>query len=126
MPAGRRLIQTSIETGLLLSHERLVTSITASSLVESIYKGAIVSKSTRVSGKSPYNPGSTFSRCENMCEFNVFLNGKVQFKDVIYAKVDAGTVLVKNILGEAKEFKNCQIFEVDVPNTRLVLSEVKP
>jgi predicted RNA-binding protein len=35
-------------------------------------------------------------------------------------------VTVKNILGEAKEFKNCKIVEVDVPNTRLVLSALKP
>lgn len=56
-----------------------------------------------------------------MCEFNVILNGKVEFKDVIYAKVDGANVVVKNILGEGKEFKNCKIVEADVPNTRLVL-----
>lgn len=56
-----------------------------------------------------------------MCEFNVILNGKVEFKDVIYAKVNGDNVTVKNILGQAKEFKNCKIIEVDVPNTRLVL-----
>lgn len=61
-----------------------------------------------------------------MCEFNVILNGKTQFKDVIYAKVDGDTVTVKNILGEAKEFKGCQIIGVDVPNTRLLLSPIKP
>jgi predicted RNA-binding protein len=61
-----------------------------------------------------------------MCEFNVILNGKVQFKDVVYTKVDADIVVVRNILGEGKEFKNCKIVEVDVPNTRLVLSELKP
>jgi predicted RNA-binding protein len=57
-----------------------------------------------------------------MCEFNVILDGKVQFRDVIFAKVDGLNVTVKNILGEAKEFKNCRIVDVDVPNTRLVLS----
>ena len=57
-----------------------------------------------------------------MCEFNVILNGKVEFKDVVYVKVDGDNVTVKNILGEGKEFKNCKIVEVDVPNTRLVLS----
>jgi predicted RNA-binding protein len=57
-----------------------------------------------------------------MCEFNVILNGKVEFKDVIYAKVNGDDVIVKSILGEPKEFKNCKIIEVDVPNTRLVLS----
>ena len=56
-----------------------------------------------------------------MCEFNIILDGKVQFKDVIYTKVDGDNVTVKNIMGESKEFKGCKIIEVDVPNTRLVL-----
>lgn len=59
-----------------------------------------------------------------MCEFNVVLNGKSQFRDVIYAKVEGDKITVKNILGEAKEFKGCRIVEVDVPNTRLVLSSI--
>lgn len=60
-----------------------------------------------------------------MCEFNVILDGKIQFKDVIYIKVDGDNVTVKNIMGEGKEFKGCKIVEVDVPNTRLVLSALK-
>jgi predicted RNA-binding protein len=61
-----------------------------------------------------------------MCEFNVILNGKTLFKDVVYAKTEGATVTVKNILGEAKEFKNCKITEVDVNSTRLVLTALKP
>jgi len=61
-----------------------------------------------------------------MCEFNVILNGKTQFKDVIYAKVEGDNVTVKNILGEAKEFKDYKIVEVDVNSTRLVLAALKP
>jgi len=57
-----------------------------------------------------------------MCEFNVILNGKIQFRDVIYAKTDNNNVTVKNILGETKEFKNCRIVEVDVNATRLILA----
>ncbi len=60
-----------------------------------------------------------------MCEFNVILNGKTQFKDVVYAKNDGSNVIVKNVLGETKEFKNCTIIEVDVNSTRLVLNSVK-
>jgi len=60
-----------------------------------------------------------------MCEFNVILNGKIQFKDVIYAKVEGDDVTVKNILGEAKEFKGYRIVEVDVNTARLVLSALK-
>lgn len=61
-----------------------------------------------------------------MCEFNVILNGKVEFKDVIYVKVEGDNVRVNNVLGEGKEFKNCKIVEVDVNSTRLVLATLKP
>jgi predicted RNA-binding protein len=61
-----------------------------------------------------------------MCEFNVILNGETVFKDVVYAKVENNNVTLKSILGEAKEFKNCKIVEVDVNSTRLVLAAVKP
>jgi predicted RNA-binding protein len=60
-----------------------------------------------------------------MCEFNVILNGKTVFKDVVYAKTEDNNVTVKNIMGEAKEFKNCEITEVDVNSTRLVLVVIK-
>jgi predicted RNA-binding protein len=60
-----------------------------------------------------------------MCEFNVILNGKTQFKDVVYAKTENNNT-VKNVLGETKEFKNCKITEVDVNSTRLVLTAIKP
>ncbi len=61
-----------------------------------------------------------------MCEFNVILNGKTLFKDVVYARTDGTSVIVKSVLGEAKEFKNCKITEVDVNSTRLVLTATKP
>ena len=65
--------------------------------------------------------------CERkMCEFNVILNGKTQFKDVVYAKAENNNVTIKNILGETKEFKNCKITEVNVNSTRLVLTAIKP
>ena len=59
-----------------------------------------------------------------MCEFNVIFNGKIQLKDVIYAKAEGTNVVVKNILGETKEFKDCKIIEVDVNFARLVLSAI--
>lgn len=61
-----------------------------------------------------------------MCEFNVILDGKTLFKDVVYAKTEGNNVIVKNVLGEAKEFKNCKITEINVNSTRLVLTAVKP
>ena len=57
-----------------------------------------------------------------MCEFKVLLSGKTVFKDVVYAKMNGNSTAVRNVLGESKEFKNCKIAEVDVNNTRLVLS----
>ena len=60
-----------------------------------------------------------------MCEFNVIIDGKVQFRDVIYSKVDGENITVRNIMGEAKEFKGYKIVEIDVPNTRLVLFSLK-
>jgi len=59
-----------------------------------------------------------------MCEFNVILNGKTQFKDVVYAKTEMNNVIVKSIMGETKEFRNCKIVEVDVNATRLVLASL--
>ncbi len=57
-----------------------------------------------------------------MCEFNVILNGKTTFKDVIYAKAQDGNITVKNVLGETRQFKDCVITEVDVNATRLILT----
>jgi predicted RNA-binding protein len=56
-----------------------------------------------------------------MCEFNVIIDGKIQFRDVIFSKVNGENVTVKNILGQMQEYKGYKIVEVDVPNTRLVL-----
>jgi predicted RNA-binding protein len=58
-----------------------------------------------------------------MCEFNVIFNGKIEFKDVIYAKQETGRVVTKDVMGAAKEFAGCKILEVDVPNARLVLGQ---
>ena len=60
-----------------------------------------------------------------MCEFNVILDGQTVFGDVIYAKVEGSTIVVRNILGEAKEYRNVKITEVDVITARLVL-EIMP
>lgn len=56
-----------------------------------------------------------------MCEFKVFLNGEKVFEDAVYIKSRDGKITLKNILGEAKEFDNCQIAEVNVPSEKIVL-----
>jgi predicted RNA-binding protein len=60
-----------------------------------------------------------------MCEFTVILNGKAVFKDVVYAKMESNNVVVKDVLGEIREFRDSKIIEVDVNSTRLVLSNVQ-
>lgn len=57
-----------------------------------------------------------------MCEFKVILDGKMAFKDATYAKMENNNVIVKDVLGESREFKNCRIIEVNVNSTSLVLS----
>lgn len=58
-----------------------------------------------------------------MCEFNVILDGKTVLKDVIYAKMENNNLIVRDVLGNSKEFRNCKIVEVDVNATRLVISK---
>lgn len=60
-----------------------------------------------------------------MCEFKVILNGEILFQDVVYAKAEGNKIIVKNVLGEAKEFKNCKIDEVNVNTTKLILKTTK-
>jgi predicted RNA-binding protein len=57
-----------------------------------------------------------------MCEFKVILNGREVWNDVVYARVENGKVMLRNVAGELKEFRNCKIVEVDVNTTRLVLA----
>jgi predicted RNA-binding protein len=57
-----------------------------------------------------------------MCEFTVILDGKIVFKDAVHAKMESNNVVVRDVLGESKDFRDCKIVEVDVNSTRLVLS----
>lgn len=57
-----------------------------------------------------------------MCEFKVILNGEEVFRDVVYAKADDGKVIVKDVIGETREFRNCRINVVDVNNAQLILA----
>ncbi|MEM2420002.1 MAG: CooT family nickel-binding protein [Candidatus Bathyarchaeia archaeon] len=59
-----------------------------------------------------------------MCEFKVILNGKEVWNDVVYAKAEGNKVVLKDVAGQSREFKNCKIVEVDVNATRLVLASV--
>lgn len=59
-----------------------------------------------------------------MCEFRVILGGREVFRDAVYARAEGGKVVVRDVIGETREFENCRIVEVDVNSTKLVLSEL--
>jgi predicted RNA-binding protein len=56
-----------------------------------------------------------------MCEFNVYLDETKVFEDAIFCRVLDGKLLLKDILGQTKEFVNCHIVEVDVTKEKLIL-----
>lgn len=60
-----------------------------------------------------------------MCEFKVLKEGKVVFKDAVYAKANGENVTVRDVLGVSQVFKNCSITEVDVSIERLILTSIK-
>ncbi|MEM2021814.1 MAG: CooT family nickel-binding protein [Zestosphaera sp.] len=57
-----------------------------------------------------------------MCEYKVLLNGELVLDEVIYARVEGGRVILRNVLGESRVLDNCVIVEVNVKETKLVLS----
>ena len=59
-----------------------------------------------------------------MCELKVVIRNEVEFENVIYAKSIENGVVVKDILGKPKKFKNYKITEVDITKEQLVLSSI--
>lgn len=57
-----------------------------------------------------------------MCEFTVFLNKEIVYRDAVYVKREGNKVLLKDVLGVTKTIENCKIVEVDVSSERLVLA----
>lgn len=60
-----------------------------------------------------------------MCELKVIIQNRVEFEDAIYAKTIENKVVVKDILGKSKEFKDYKITEVDINKEQLTLSSIK-
>ena len=60
-----------------------------------------------------------------MCEFKVFVEGKIVFKDVVYAKSEENEVTVRDVLGLERLFKNYRIAEVNVNSEQLILSPIE-
>lgn len=59
-----------------------------------------------------------------MCELKVVIENVVEFENVVYAKSIENRVVVKDILGKPKEFKNYKITEVDINKEQLILSPI--
>jgi len=60
-----------------------------------------------------------------MCELKVIIDEEVVFENVVYAKTVENNVVVKDIMGNSKTFKNHTITEVNIPKALLVLSPTK-
>lgn len=54
------------------------------------------------------------------------INGKTVFKDAVYAKSDGNRIIVKDILGDIKEFQNYKITELKINTQQLILLAIKP
>ena len=61
-----------------------------------------------------------------MCELKVIVDEAVVFENAIYAKAFDTSVVVKDIMGTSKEFKNHAITEVNITKEQLILSSTKP
>jgi predicted RNA-binding protein len=60
-----------------------------------------------------------------MCELKVVIDKNVVFENVFYATTTGSNVVVKDILGKSKEFKNYTIKEVNIAAEKLTLSSKK-
>jgi predicted RNA-binding protein len=58
-----------------------------------------------------------------MCEFTVFLDGERVFEDAVFCRVEAGELLLKDILGQSKRFSKCRVVEVNVVAEKIVLEK---
>ena len=58
-----------------------------------------------------------------MCEFTVFLDGERVFEDAVFCRVEAGELLLKDILGQSKQFSKCHVVEVNVVAEKIVLEK---
>jgi predicted RNA-binding protein len=63
-----------------------------------------------------------------VCEFKVFLKKDDRedavAEDIVYAKVENGSIVLKDVLGNSVKVENATILEVDVEAERLVLAQV--
>jgi predicted RNA-binding protein len=59
---------------------------------------------------------------EEMCELKVIIDKALVFENAVYATTTGNSVVVKDIMGKSKEFKNYTITEVNITKEQLLLS----
>ena len=60
-----------------------------------------------------------------MCELKVMINTTLVFENAIYTAITGNDVVVRDIMGKSKEFKNHTITEVNIAKEQLILSPTK-
>jgi predicted RNA-binding protein len=60
-----------------------------------------------------------------MCELKVVINKNVVFENAVYVTTVGNSVVVKDIMGTSKEFKNHTITEVNITTEQVILSSTK-
>ena len=60
-----------------------------------------------------------------MCELKVMINTTLVFENAIYAAITGNDVVVRDVMGKSKEFKNHTINEVNIAKEQLILSPRK-
>jgi predicted RNA-binding protein len=60
-----------------------------------------------------------------MCELKVMINTTLVFENAVYAATAGNNVIVRDIMGKSKEFKNHTITEVNIAKEQLILSPTK-
>jgi len=59
-----------------------------------------------------------------VCEFKILLDGKEVFQDVIYAKLEGDNLILRDVMGTARNIPNVRIVEVDVSSEKLILQKL--
>ena len=60
-----------------------------------------------------------------MCELKVVIDEAVVFENAVYAATVANSVVVKDIMGNSKTFKNHTITEVNITTEQVILFSTK-
>lgn len=60
-----------------------------------------------------------------MCEYKVYLDGKLVGDDIVYVKLEGDHLILRNALGLETRIEGCEVVEVDSLRERIVLRPIK-